>query len=413
MTRQPVAAMPRVDDVSVSLSRVRAAVDRFVRWLEGYGETSYDFQTCYVGAFGRRAKALYYRRPLVGTVAVSPMVLCEAVVPSARAIFGPRQRFPIADAHYAMGFAVLYRTFGDRTDYRRAVHFLEVLQATRCPGYPRHGWGYPFDWETRQGTIRAGTPLITTLPYVYEAFRDVHEIDGKPEWLCTMRSIAEHALVDYRDVETSRDGASCTYTPGADDPAGVINASAYRAFLLTRAARDFSEPKYAATAARNVEFVLESQNADGSWFYSIDGQRDFIDHFHTCFVLKALAKIEQLTGDPRCTAAIDRGLDYYIDHLFDTRGLPRSFSRAPRLTVYRRELYDYAECVNLGLLLRHRRSRLDPIVAGAVRDVLERWQRPDGSFRTRQLFWGWDTVPMHRWGQSQMFRALCLLLRQA
>ena len=28
----------------------------------------------------------------------------------------------------------------------------------------------------------------------------------------------------------------------------------------------------------------------------MDGVRDFIDHYHTCFVMKALAKIHALTG---------------------------------------------------------------------------------------------------------------------
>ena len=72
-----------------------------------------------------------------------------------------------------------------------------------------------------------------------------------------------------------------------------------------------------------------------------------MDHFHTCFVLKALAKIEQLTGCPQCRSAIERGVDYYVKNLFDANGLPKPFSKAPRLTVYRRELYDYAECINL------------------------------------------------------------------
>ena len=87
-------------------------------------------------------------------------------------------------------------------------------------------------------------------------------------------------------------GSSCSYTPDPGDPCGVINASAYRAFVLTRASLDFSSSDYRRIAERNMRFVLESQNEDGSWYYSTDGQRDFIDHFHTCFVLKALAKIE-------------------------------------------------------------------------------------------------------------------------
>jgi hypothetical protein len=140
-----------------------------------------------------------------------------------------------------------------------------------------------------------------------------------------------------------------------------------------------------------------------------DGRRNFIDHFHTCFVLMALAKIERLIGDPRLTA-IERGVAYYVRNLFDEQRRPRPFSKRPRLTIYRRELYDYAECLNLAALLRGRFAELDAVLLTVLRDVLDRWQRPDGSFRSRQLLLGWDDVPMHRWAQAQMFRSLSLLL---
>jgi hypothetical protein len=395
------------------LKQVQAAIFRLVAWLDGYGEISYDYQSFFASALGRGAKALYYRKPLLGTLAVSPMIFCEAFVPSARKYFWKPQRFPIADAHYAMAFAYLSQIFGKERYYQRAVHFLEVLQETRCPGYDCYTWGYPFHWETRGGTGKAGTPLITTVPYVYEAFRQVYQIDGNEKWLQIMQSIAHHALQDYRNFEISPNASTCAYTPEPHDRGGVINASAYRAFLLMMAARDFSEEKYQQIAEKNLHFVVETQNADGSWYYSIDGQRDFVDHFHTCFVLKALAKIEALTGDSQCTGVIERGIAYYVSALFDEQGLPKPFSRAPRLTVYRRELYDYAECINLAILLRGRFVALDECLSTLLTDLLTRWQKPDGSFRSRQLLLGWDNVPMHRWAQAQLFRSLCLLLYQA
>ena len=258
--------------------------------------------------------------------------------------------------------------------------------------------------------IKEGTPLITTVPYVYEAFQQVYQIDGDPQWREIMRSIADHAFYDYKDLETSPTASSCSYFPLPNDPCVVINASAYRAFLLTKAALDLGEGKYLKVAERNLNFVLETQNANGSWFYSTDGERDFVDHFHTCFVLKALAKIEEITGSSKCRSAIERGIAYYVKNLFDPHGRPAPFSKAPRLTVYRRELYDYAECINLGVLLSGRSPEFDRIFSGVVKDVLEEWQQSDGSFRARKLLVGWDNVPMHRWAQSQMFRSLSFLL---
>jgi len=386
------------------------AVLRFVQWLDKYGELSYDWQNFYAGPLGQKAKALYYKKPLLGTLAVSPMVFCEAFVPSARRLFWKPQRFPIADAHYAMGFAFLAQIHEQEQYYKRALHFLDILEQTRCPDYDRYCWGYPYNWETMRGTIKEGTPLITTVPYVYEAFKQVFQIDGNARWFEIMHSIAEHAYLDYKDIETSPSASTCSYTPDPLDSVGVVNANAYRAFLLTSAAVDFSQEKYRQVAERNLNFVIESQNPDGSWYYAKDGKRHFVDHFHTCFVLKALAKIELLTGDPQCTKALERGVGYYVTNLFDERGVPKPFSRPPRLTVYRRELYDFAECLNLTALLSGRFPRLDVIRTTVLDEILTNWQKPDGSFRSRQLLLGWDNTPMHRWAQSQLFRSLCLLL---
>jgi len=390
--------------------RILATVLRFTEWLDGYGEDSYDFQSFFSSDLARAAKALYYKKPLLGTVAVSAMVFCEAFVPSARRLFWKPQRFPIADAHYAMGFTLLAKAFQQDKYHKRAVHFLEVLIETRCPGYKNYCWGYPFNWETVLGTIREGTPLITTVPYVYEAFKQVYEVDGDKKWREIMRSVAEHAFLDYKDLETSPTASSCSYAPSPKDSMFVVNANAYRAFLLTGASREFSEEKYWKVAERNLNFVLEAQNADGSWHYATDGVRDFVDHFHTCFVMKALAKIEALTGHPGCTKALERGVDYYVKNLFDEQGLPKPFSRRPRLTVYKRELYDYAECINLSLLLRGRFPKLDQNLATVLEEIMIKWQRSDGSFRSRKLLLGWDNTPMHRWAASQLFRSLCLLL---
>ncbi|WP_152565096.1 hypothetical protein [Methylobacter sp. BBA5.1] len=394
---------------SQSIDTIHSALHRFMDWLDDYGEISHDHQSFFAGPVGGGAKALYYRKPALGTLAVAPIIFCEAFIPSARRFFWKKQRFPIADAHYAMGFALLARLTGQQAYYDRAVHFLHVLEQTRSPGFSHFGWGYPFDWVTRTGVMATGTPLITTTPYVYEAFSYVHEIDGEDRWLEAMYSAAEHAANDITDREISVDVATAGYNP-FDSEGGVINASAYRAFLLISAALQFGRDDYRRIAERNLNFVLESQQPDGSWYYSVDGVRDFVDHFHTCFVLKALVKIEQLTSHEGCRKAIKAGTDYYVRHLFDQNGLPKPFSRAPRLTVYRQELYDYAECINLGVLLKGQSAELDDRVQAAVNDLLDNWQKPDGSFRSRRLLLGWDDVPMHRWAQSQLFRSLCFML---
>ena len=435
--------------------RVSEVLTDFTQWLDAYGETSWDHQSFFAGPVGGRAKSLYYRSRLIGTAAVAPMIFFEAFLPSARRLFHHPLRFPIADSHYAMGFACLYEAIPHcGTHLEKAVHFLNELTTSRCRDFKEYCWGYPFDWVWRGGVIKQQTPLITTIPYAYEAFLQVYEIFEKekserstpknsrgrllnpeklsgqaaqrpvtPKWneggstlnetdeyRQILESIARHAVNDIKDFRSSETASTCSYTPF--DEGGVINAAAYRAFLLTSASQVLSRDDYWPIAERNLNFVLENQNPDGSWPYAMDGVREFVDHFHTCFVMKALAKIRALTGHKGCDEALTRGVEYYLKNLFDKDGLPKPFSKAPRLTVYKGELYDCAECINLCLLLRGRFPQLQTTLETVVTGILNDWIKPDGSFRSRRLHFGWDNVPMHRWGQAQMFRSLAYYLRE-
>lgn len=390
--------------------KVSEVLKDFVRWLENYGEVSWDHQSFFAGPLGSRAKSLYYRNKLVGTAAVAPIIFCEAFVPNARRLFHHPIRLPIADAHYAMGFAFLHEATGETAHLEKAVHFLDELEKSRCPDFKEFCWGYPFDWVTRNGIIKTGTPLITSTPYAFEAFLQLNELQPSEEWKNILESITRHVCTDIKDFKFSETASTSSYTPY--DKGGVINASAYRAFTLTSAATFFDNDDYLKIAERNLNFVLENQNADGAWPYAKDGVRNFVDHFHTCFVMKSLAKIYLLTGDHRILDALEKGVNYYLKNLFGEDGMPMPFSIAPRLTVYKCELYDCAECINLSLLLREHFPQLQTTLDTVIAGILKHWIKPDGSFRSRKLIFGWDNVPMHRWAQSQMFRSLSFYLRE-
>ncbi len=385
----------------------RQAVSRFIAWLERFGEQSqdsYDFWAC---GYGRWAKGLYYRTGRVGLPAVVPCVALDFVVPSARRFVRAPQRFPIADAHYAMAFLNLAGE-GGATLRDRGLHYLEVLEQTRCPEFAEFCWGYPFDWVTCFGTWPSGTPLITTTPYVYEAFETALELTGNEHFGAVLESIGRFAHAGLRDAVVAPGVNACSYTPR--DQRRVVNANAYRAFLLTSAGLRFGRADWLETARANLAFVLQCQADDGSWDYAFDGRDAFVDNFHTCFVLKNLTKIWRRTAAPEVLAAIRRGFAFYKAHLLDADGRPRPFARAQRLNLIEGELYDYAEGINLAILLRGVDPDAERILERLVAIVCTDWLLPDGHFVTRRTRFGVNRIPYHRWAQSQVFRALSVYL---
>ena len=387
--------------------QINEHIIQFHNWLNLYGETSQDFQDYYANKYGIWAKETYYKRNIVvGHMAVFPLVFLEAFMPWTRKWFSHPLRYPIADSHYAMGYIYLFKYTGKQEYYDRAVHYLGMLIESRCKD--NYGWGYPFHWTTKMGVVKSGTPLITVTPYVYEAFNCVYGIDCNIKWLEIMKSIAEHVLRDYNDTYISENVSASSYTPY--DHRLVVNASAYRSSLLFNAAKTFSENEYLERAEQNRNFVLKSQQEDGSWLYAMDFHGDFIDNIHTCFVLKSLIKGNNIYPSTSCDDSIQRGIQYYLRNLLDSNKLPKPFSKEPRITIYRKELYDYGEFLNISYMLYDICPLVREVIPIVLNDLFKRWARKDGSFRTRQLLIGWNNVPFHRWGYSQLFRSLCQLL---
>ena len=145
------------------------------------------------------------------------MVFFEACLPSARRFFHRPLRFPIADAHYAMGFAFLFESTGDPAHLDRARELSDRPEGVTLQEVQDLCWGYPFDWVTRGGTITRDTPLITTTPYAYEAFLQVCQHDSREEWHEALRSIVRHARADIADFRTSDRGSTCSYTPSTKE----------------------------------------------------------------------------------------------------------------------------------------------------------------------------------------------------
>ena len=88
------------------------------------------------------------------------------------------------------------------------------------------------------------------------------------------------------------------------------------------------------------------------------------------------------------------------------------FAKTQRLSLVRRELYDYAEGICLATLVKELDAEAEGIRCNLVEALLAEWQLSDGHFLTRRTIVGRNRVPYHRWAQSQTFNALCQLLSE-
>ena len=422
---------------TLALPGLRVSVDKFAGWLERHGDglshDPYDLWGTRYGLFSRR---LYYAKNPLGVPLVAPLLLAEILCPSVRGLFVGRQRYATSDAQLALAFLNLHaleveplalRAVGESSAQdsatprsarlstsqalARAEEFAAHLLRQSIPGYSGHCWGYPFDWQNNHGLWKRHTPFITATPYCFEVFLGLHDVTGERRHLEVAESIARFVQNDLHDTATSADAAAGSYSP--NDHSQVLNASAYRVMVLDEAARRFNEPRYAATAQRNLNFILQNQREDGAWLYALDHPSErFIDHFHTCFVLKNLVKVNRAMKSAAVTQAIAKGYEYYRRELFDAEGLPKSFTIQPRTQLVKLEMYNFAEAITLGALLKESIPAAFAHAQQLAAWLIAKHQLRDGHFTTRVYRGGWrHTYSFVRWPQSQIFYALTNLLK--
>ena len=394
----------------ISLDRLLASCNSFVTWLDHVGYESYDPYDIWGTRYGLWSRKVYYGNGKRGLPLVAPLVLMDLVHPALRSAFVGKNRYATADAQLLLAFLNLHQVTGEVRYLKRAIALGDELYSYSIQGYRGPCWGYPFHWQINQDEVwPKNTPYITSTPYCYEAYLRLYHVTEDQKYFEWLAGIAEFIYGDLTDIPTGPDSAAGSYSPF--DRRRVVNASAYRAYVLFEAGNRFLRQDYLDTASLNLNFVLESQKEDGSWFYAVEGGQSFIDNFHTCFNLKNLFKLNRMARSGRVSNSIRRGYDYYRRNLIDSAGNPKSFAVEPRFQVTKLEMYDFAEGITLGSLLGVEIPEAEDLAQSLAHKLITQHQLPAGYFVTRVFRGGIrHRFPFLRWPQAQLFLALTHLL---
>lgn len=238
-----------------------------------------------------------------------------------------------------------------------------------------HGpWGYEFDVQTRWAFYPAGSPNVIVTTYALRALRDCGALDR-----------VDPAVAPWL-TESFHPGGWFRYTPESDRE--IHNGSLLAAESLAMLGGD---PQRIRSA---VQRVLEAQRSDGSWAYGEGPGLEWVDSFHTVYVLDSLWALRDCGAD--VGPALERGLRFWREHCWDEAGLPLQFADQRRPT---RDVHTAATVV--GFLARAQRRGWETPDPGPAMRLLLEMQGADGGFRAG------GRGPAHmRWNQAHAAAAL-------
>lgn len=392
-----------------SKTKIEDAINKFLDWLNDFGFFSYDQYDYWGTKIGILGKKLFLKNKIFALPIVFPLQIFESFLPNTRKLFAKKQRFAIGDAHFALGFMNLYQYYNDKKYLTLANNLLEELLRYCTKTKNGIGWGYPYTWPTQYRIYQKSEPFITVTPYVFDAFLKMYQITKNDKFVYPVEEIIKFVAYDINEEEITPEISSSSYGPF--DQSKIVNAICYRAATLLKAYDFFNNEKLKKIAIKNINFILKEQQKDGSWYYASDSR--FIDNFHTCFILNKLTESYLILKDNEILESIKNGYNFYIKNFIRKDNTLIHFHKI-RFPKFRKiEMYDYAEGISLGVLLKDVIDGAFEFSKFSANYLIDNFQLSKGYFITRISTLGTkNKIPYLRWPQAQLFYALTNLLVQ-
>jgi hypothetical protein len=232
---------------------------------------------------------------------------------------------PVSLGLYVQGQALRGLVDPESTEVRRVKTemVLDRLAASASAGFSGACWGYPYDWETRYGSIPAGTPTVVATGIIANGLWTAYLTLSSQHARDLLLSAAEFVMHDLNVI--SGDDATFCWSYSPRDRQAVLNATLKGSRLLAQAHAVGGSREMLDAARRSVNFVVAHQLPSGAWPYAVGDARRWTDHFHTGYVLECLNAYRRLSGDRAVDAAIEKGWSYYRERLFTSDLTPKYF----------------------------------------------------------------------------------------
>lgn len=313
---------------------------------------------------------------------------------------------PKAMGLMATAYLDLYRSTKEKDYLRKAESMLDWLSENLVRVDEGIGWGYPFDWQSTK-LIPAHTPngIVTTA--AGEAFWSYFQLAGEKKYLDTCIEIC-HFLAALPKYQEGEDKICFSYTPLYQNH--VHNLNLFVAEFLMKVGLKTGNKEWVKLANSAVNYTLADQAEDGRFDYNgpPEKPRDFVDNYHTGFVLRMLHSIWKLTHRKEVFEAMDLCYQHYITNFFEDKQIPKLLPNRK----YRIDIHSCAEAINCISVLSETYPEHFALARNVLNWTIKNLQDPEGYFYygilksriTGRPFV--SKIPYLRWGQAWMLRAL-------
>lgn len=317
----------------------------------------------------------------------------------------PPERNSKGIALFALAQLANYRLMRTTISESQARSLLEDLLSMQVTGFSGAAWGYNFDWQSRNFFAPRGSPTIVPTAFAARALIEGAREFNDDGYLAVARSTCDFILNDLPTTFLAEDQLCYGYSPHGKTQ--IFNASLLAGEVLAEVGSELRDVELCEYAKKTARYVIANQRQDGSWTYGTDVKQQWVDNFHTAYVLFSLSRIIKTCslGD-EFHESLRRGYDYWKKTFFLADGWPKYYDDDP----YPADAHAGASAIVTFLEL----GELDPdsleVAKKVARWTIKNLRDKRGYFYYQKRRFYTVRKPYMRWSQAWMLYALARLL---
>lgn len=227
--------------------------------------------------------------------------------------------------------SILFSKTNDEQYLKNSDKYFSLLERMDLKQNHGTGWGLRFYFTTRFVQADEKTANLFNTVNVLNSLLDYYDINKNrnEESKCKRIEKLINTGIDFILLELGYEETERTlvwnYWEGLKTP--VYNVNALMVGFLSRYQKIFHVSIYDKHIIKAIEFLKEGQNSDGSWNYSADSKAEFIDGFHTGYILEGLsiAKINNTNFDD---SFFKKGAQYFLGNFLTEDFLPKYYNNS-------------------------------------------------------------------------------------
>ena len=297
---------------------------------------------------------------------------------------------------FLSGYAKLYAIEKNPRYLEKIDYLLSLLRRLRSKGYSGNCWGYNFDWQSKIVYRPRFTPTVVNTSFIGHALLDTFEITKKDGALEMALAIKDFVL---KDLNRKKEGdVFCfSYTPIDHDY--VHNANILGASLLIRLYKFTADKVLRQTALGSLGYCIKHQREDGAWKFAETDRQQWVDSFHTGFILESIRHFLNLGEVLEFQENYRGGVSYYAKNFFLEDGTPKYYHDK----IYPIDIHSPAEAV---YFFSGEGEKYQYLTENIMKWMINNLWSKNGYFYFRKTSYLTNKISYMRWAQAWGVRAL-------